>query len=376
VRWDEYTVEKYYDRIEKHLRDLGVWEETISKFPPQAIRSAIEKILSRLDEYDMDYELLDWPILFEGLRDFDSVEAFIKHLEATNEIPKPKTEYTQELLAQYERELHELGYRIVREESYLKYLTSKERTDEINRLKRKIAEYQRKIAELEKALEIYEKTKTIPPANIPPPAIKTTKTTIMLSQTISLDQFFNAIKRRLSLYYLPPEYIDMLLQQYRNYFITAYNEMTQEQFMSFLDNLFNWLITDVMKTPEYKVYSAQTLAQLGVSIRTPAKEKRKFMGKEIETYPSMERLESKFLIWTDSLKKAGWSIEYGLISIEAGATNIIHTSVGTPNFLVYINLLIGADTPIIAYNYYPRTNSVRIYFYDSIAYVINALTLK
>jgi len=89
-RWDEFTVNKYFERIEKHLKEKGVWEKTIAKFPPQAIRYAIEKILDRLDEYDMDYELLDWGVLFESLRDFPSVSAFMKHLEETHEIPSPK----------------------------------------------------------------------------------------------------------------------------------------------------------------------------------------------------------------------------------------------------------------------------------------------
>jgi hypothetical protein len=89
-RWDEFTVNKYFERIEKHLKEKGVWEKTIAKFLPQAIRYAIEKILDRLDEYDMDYELLDWGVLFESLRDFPSVSAFMKHLEETHEIPSPK----------------------------------------------------------------------------------------------------------------------------------------------------------------------------------------------------------------------------------------------------------------------------------------------
>jgi hypothetical protein len=378
-RWDEYTIEKYYNRVQEHLKDLGVWEQTIVLFPPETIRHIIQKILERLDEYDMDYELLDWGVLFEGLRDFKDSEAFLKHLEALGEIPPPKEQYTQDLLAQYEKELKELGYRIVKEESYLKYLTSKEKDEEVNRLKRKIAEYERKIAELEKALATYERTRQIPPEYTPPPTIKTAKTTIYVKQLIPYNEFLEAIKTKLNGYGLPPEYIDNILKQYEPTFRNSYETLTQEQLAPFLEELFNWLISEVMKPPEYTVYDASTLKVLlgENAIRTPRPEKKMFMGQEIETYPSIERLKDKFQFWANSIEKVGWKIEYKPIVLQPGYTNIIHTKrVGEPLFLVYNNMLLGSDEPIIAYNYYEHVQKVEMYFYRSIGYIITALTMK
>jgi hypothetical protein len=70
----------YYERVRRHLQERGVWKDTVRKFPPNAIRRAVESILERIE---CDPELLDWGTMFEGLRDFDSIEAFIEHISGS-----------------------------------------------------------------------------------------------------------------------------------------------------------------------------------------------------------------------------------------------------------------------------------------------------
>jgi len=71
-------VNKYYNRIKDHLSSNGTWAATAKKFPPNAIRSAVKAILKRID-YDPEY--LDWGTIFESLKDFETVDDFIKDLE-------------------------------------------------------------------------------------------------------------------------------------------------------------------------------------------------------------------------------------------------------------------------------------------------------
>jgi predicted RNase H-like nuclease (RuvC/YqgF family) len=104
----EDLVEKYYSAVRRHLEERGIWEETVRRFPPAAVRSAVERILERLDENNVDPELLDWGALFEGLKDYGSVEAFIKDLEAKRYIPASVEEAARASADEVERELLEL----------------------------------------------------------------------------------------------------------------------------------------------------------------------------------------------------------------------------------------------------------------------------
>jgi len=104
----ERATEYYYKLVEEHLRRRGLWEETVKKFPPLAIRRAVEVILERMYEYDLDPELLDWGSLFEKLRDFKTVYGFIKALEERGEIPPSREEVIGASVEEIEKELAKL----------------------------------------------------------------------------------------------------------------------------------------------------------------------------------------------------------------------------------------------------------------------------
>ena len=101
-------VERYYEVVRRHLEERGLWEETIRKFPPEAIRAAIRRILDRLYENNVDPDILDWETLFEGLRSFPSVDAFISYLERERYIPPSRELEAEKAKAEIERELTEL----------------------------------------------------------------------------------------------------------------------------------------------------------------------------------------------------------------------------------------------------------------------------
>ena len=77
----ESKVERYYRVVESHLKERGLWDDLLRKFPPNAIRSAIAEILDRLEEHFVDPETLDWGSLFEMMVDFNTVMDFIRYLE-------------------------------------------------------------------------------------------------------------------------------------------------------------------------------------------------------------------------------------------------------------------------------------------------------
>jgi len=67
----------YFEVVKRHLKERKMWNDTIKKFPPNAIRKAINSILERIE---CDPQLLDWGAMFEELRDFDSIDSFVEHL--------------------------------------------------------------------------------------------------------------------------------------------------------------------------------------------------------------------------------------------------------------------------------------------------------
>jgi hypothetical protein len=375
-RFDEFTIEKYYERIRKHLEEKGVWEETIRKFPPQAIRNIIRRILERLDEYDMDYELIDWAVLFEGLRDFDNAEAFIKDLEAKNEIPKSKIDYTQELLAQYEKELHDLGYRIVSAKAYERYLLEKDKEIEIRRLRNKIRELEARIRELTKAVEEYEKQRKIT-MPLPPPKIETRITP--LKNVITLDKFFSLCIQKLSEYNLPIEYVREIISEYRDVLTSSYEQLKYEQLNTFLDGLFNWLVSEVMKK-EHEVVNGTILLARGVNVRRPQPIMvRYYKGMPVTMPPSISSLKPKFKEWAETLQKGRYDVKYDLVEIKTDTNIVVEASPYPPEkvqFLIFRNKLVGANVDCIAYNINEENKTLTLYFYKTIAYVINALTLR
>lgn len=375
-RFDEFTIEEYFNIIHQHLSKLDVWTDTIRKFPPEAIRSIIRKILERLDEYDIDYKILDWATIFEGLRDFDNSEAFLKDLEAKGIIPKPKIDYAQELLAQYEKELHDLGYRIVSAKAYERYLLEKDKEIEIRRLRNKIRELEARIKELTKAIEEYEKERKIT-MPLPPPKIETRITP--LKNVMNLDQFLSLCIQKLSEYNLPVEYVREIVSEYRDVLTASYEQLKYEELNTFLNGLFNWLISEVMKK-EHEVVNGTILLARGVNVRRPQPVTvRYYAGMPVTMPPSISSLKPKFKEWAETLQKGGYDVKYDLVEIKTDTNIVVEASPYPPEkvqFLIFRNKLVGANVDCIAYNINEENKTLTLYFYKTIAYVINALTLR
>ena len=104
----EEDVERYYGFVRSHLEEIDAWRRTIERFPPMAIRAAVREILERFDQHNIDPETLDWGTVFEGLRDYPSVDAFIEDLERKGLIPSDIEERVDEYAAEMERYISEM----------------------------------------------------------------------------------------------------------------------------------------------------------------------------------------------------------------------------------------------------------------------------
>jgi methyl-accepting chemotaxis protein len=196
----EELVEKYYGVVERHLRDVGLWEETVRRFPPGSIRAAVKRILERMAEHGYDPEMLDWGALFELLKDHPTVEAFIRYLERERYIPPSVREEEARTAEELEREVTDLLRKAkevdprILERLLPRIHALLGREAEIDRLRREVSElrarasrsreeaerYGRKVEELRRELERLrsenealrrelERLKAARPAPPPPP---------------------------------------------------------------------------------------------------------------------------------------------------------------------------------------------------------------
>ncbi len=145
-------VDRYYGYVESHLKDVGVWEDTIRKFPPKAIRAAVRRILEIIAEAEergeyVDPETLDWGSIFESLRDYDKVEDFIGALQTEGVIPVDTSEV---FLAEAEKVIEEAGKKVVEAKRLEELL-------KLERMKESLLKRQREIEARQKALEERER---------------------------------------------------------------------------------------------------------------------------------------------------------------------------------------------------------------------------
>jgi hypothetical protein len=103
-------VDRYYSYVENHLKERGIWEDTLRKFPPNAIRAAVTRILQLLEDFYRDPETLDWGSIFELLRDYERIADFIGALQTQGIVPVDKSELA---LEEAIRTVEELGKRVV-----------------------------------------------------------------------------------------------------------------------------------------------------------------------------------------------------------------------------------------------------------------------
>lgn len=129
-------IEHYYNLVESHLKDLGVWEETIRKFPPQAIRAAVRRVLQIIaDAFEagistMEPQDLDWGSTFERLRDYDTVEDFIGALQTEGVIPVDRNELA---LSEAIRVVTEAENVVLKKPEYQELLKAKEKAEKFEK---------------------------------------------------------------------------------------------------------------------------------------------------------------------------------------------------------------------------------------------------
>jgi hypothetical protein len=147
----ERLVEHYFQVVERGLREEGVWEETVRSFPPSAIREAVRRIIERCIETYWDPENVDWRSIFGKLRDYGSVDSFIKDLEEKGEIPPSPEEEMREYALRYLAEMTaKLKARVLEEKVYERLLSA---FRELTSIRKKLSEVERERDEWRKKYE-------------------------------------------------------------------------------------------------------------------------------------------------------------------------------------------------------------------------------
>jgi predicted RNase H-like nuclease (RuvC/YqgF family) len=146
-------VERYYEIVRRHLEDRGLWAETVRRFPPGAIRSAIRDIIDRLDQHNIDPETLDWGTLFEALKDYEDVDGFIRGLEQRGYIPRSIEETVGQYVGDMERYITEMMDELAQADpEALKRIRGRimdilGEVDEVARLKEEVGELKKRLEE-------------------------------------------------------------------------------------------------------------------------------------------------------------------------------------------------------------------------------------
>ena len=144
----EALVERYYGDVEYHLKAMDLWTETIRKFPPKAIRSAVKRILERFVKAGVDPEYFDWGTEFEKLVDFEKIADFISELEDAGKIPRDvEREALERELSELEKRAAELGMRLVTEKEHSKLVRLESQIEKLKEQLRKVREERKKLEE-------------------------------------------------------------------------------------------------------------------------------------------------------------------------------------------------------------------------------------
>jgi hypothetical protein len=177
----EEVVKHYFEVVERSLKEDGLWEETVRKFPPKSIEEAVRRIVERCLETHWDTENVDWKSVFQKLKDFKTLDDFINDLVSKREIPpSPEEEMRLYALAEEERILRETKKRVIEEEDYEKLKSAQEQISRISKRVKNIEDELRKVPEaLQKLASEYaeeikalkaeiERLKAVPAPPTPP----------------------------------------------------------------------------------------------------------------------------------------------------------------------------------------------------------------
>jgi len=134
IQIPEERVRHFYDLVCVHLQNRGTWKKTVVKFPPNAVYTAVRRVLERKNP---DF---DWDI-FEHLREFSTINEFLEWLESEHQIePDYEKEALEYAKAQLHRDAEALNKKIVNQHdrviSLQQYEWLKRQERELQALKR------------------------------------------------------------------------------------------------------------------------------------------------------------------------------------------------------------------------------------------------
>lgn len=101
-------VEHAYNAVISHFRRQGTYQRINQKFPPKALYTAVRRVLERSLS-----EPSDIAATFEELRDFETVDDFLEHLEGRREISKSDADVYDYALQEVEEKAEILQLQLI-----------------------------------------------------------------------------------------------------------------------------------------------------------------------------------------------------------------------------------------------------------------------
>jgi hypothetical protein len=377
--------EKLYDRVvSKCIKS--------QRFPPKAVVSLIKHILERFDEWGVDPETFDWCAHLQGLDDYESIYDFIAHLEEEQLIPKKKSDIIDTLISQYERELAELGYVVVKKEEYDKILRSKNKDMIIRNLRRQISELRRAVKELQNELEAYKQGKVVPLTfylalqnvmnrvkNIEQERIATSHLVETKRETVSMsisyELFLGNIRIVLERHNLPKPYIEMIFRDYESFWRELYDTIDRSKYRDVLYSILFYM--EPVFRSNHEIFS-ETMLRLGnIEVRPPRPVPMWTARGRVVMSPPIPYIVPRFRDWASNYQ--GYTYNETLVPLEPKVTVIIHDPSKSEDLecLVYNHegerLVVGCNYEVLAYHIDNVNRRITLFHYKPIKDVIEAV---
>lgn len=364
----ERLTDKYYNVAKECFEASRTWRDVIRKFPPQAIRSAVRRIVERFVRADEDLELFDFCDFFtEQLPEFESIDAFIEYLDKKRYIPPDPEDAFREWLTYLEQQANSIGYRLVKEEEWAKVTGRWDKLQsEVERLREEKRRLEARVRELEEALEKYKRTgkskltrfmaepvtptptkKEKPPPPTKPPAPPPAKPKL-IKETMSYDEFVGRIKAYLRGEGITDYLIDKIITEIEAHIKEIYETTSIDMITAELERIIMYVFEEFIPAKCSKVTGVE-LERIGVDVREP----RPTRVYGVVMKPPISYIYPRFVDWANSLERAGYQVTYKPVQAIRGVHFIHEPGVPLDHLVVAIDketgLIVLTSTSAIVY---------------------------
>ena len=343
-------VEKWYEVITECFRSVGVYVDVIRKFPPEALRNFVRRLLERMYSANADPKDFDWCVLVDGIETYPSLDALFESLEKNQLIPPDPERFYKEMLEYYERELNRLGYRVISEETF-------KSISKVSELEREISELKKIIKELQEQFMRFTRGGRVD-VSVQVPTLRRE------FATISWEKYLEFLKQMFEARGFPTEFVEK--------FITVRMDTIRGMFVDnkMVADVFSVLLDEILAN--ITVMTGIQMKALGISIR-PVRETI-FRGRWIKV--GVSSTIPSWVTWANKLAEMGYKVRKDLVPFSS-KVNIVHDPYAVSEEVAcavikgdiipeYKDRFLGCSSPAIIYVQDDETREVYWLFYRAL----------